>query len=99
MGDGGSDVGSSSDPSSVVGLVGLESQLLELADAAVMVVDLTGRILYANRYAERLYGWTREEMVGRLAAEMSQVALDPAAESEIAAALAVGASWQGTFEV
>ena len=38
------------------GLVGLESHLLDRVDAAVMAVDLEGRIVFANRGAETLYG-------------------------------------------
>jgi len=81
------------------GLVGLESHLLERVDAAVMAVDLQGRILFANRYAETLYGWSRDETIGRLAAEVSGVALEPDIAAEILDALANDGSWEGTFEV
>ena len=81
------------------GLVGLESHLLERVDAAVLAVDLQGRILFANRYAETLYGWSREETIGRLAAEFSGVAVDPDLASEIREALAKDGAWEGTFEV
>jgi PAS domain S-box-containing protein len=81
------------------GLVGLESHLLERVDAAVLAVDLQGRILFANRYAETLYGWSREETIGRLASEFSGVAIDDATGAEIMEALANNGAWEGTFEV
>jgi PAS domain S-box-containing protein len=81
------------------GLVGLESHLLERVDAAVMAVDLQGRILFANRYAETLYGWSPEETIGRLASEVSGIAIEPHVAVEIMEALDKGGSWEGTFEV
>ena len=81
------------------GLMGLESHLLDRVDAAVMAVDLDGRILFANRYAEALYGWPREEIVGQLTAEFFGVAIDPDAAREIMETLSGGGSWEGTFEV
>jgi PAS domain S-box-containing protein len=81
------------------GLVGLESHLLERVDAAVLAVDLQGRIIFANRYAEKLYGWSREETVGRLASEFSGVAVERDLAAAIMTALLEGGSWEGTFEV
>src|SRR4051812_44883876 len=81
------------------GLVGLESHLLGRVDAAVLAVDLQGRILFANRYAETLYGWSREETIGRLASEVSGVAIDQEVATEIMEALTNNGSWEGTFEV
>jgi PAS domain S-box-containing protein len=44
--------------------------LLELATDAIHVRDLSGRIIYWNRAAERLYGWTAAEVQGRNALEI-----------------------------
>ncbi|MGH9842856.1 MAG: response regulator [Blastocatellia bacterium] len=41
-----------------------QAELLDAARDAILVQDLEGRILYWNRAAERLYGWTREEILG-----------------------------------
>lgn len=81
------------------GLVGLASELLERVDAAVLAVDLEGRILYANRFAERLYGRSCEELVGQLSDEVNGVTVAPALQSEIAEALRTRGSWEGTFDV
>ncbi len=41
-----------------------QAELLDRASDAIMVCDLSHRIHYWNRGAERLYGWTTQEAVG-----------------------------------
>jgi PAS domain S-box-containing protein len=41
------------------------SELLELATEAIMMRDLNGNLLFWNSGAERLYGWMREEVLGK----------------------------------
>jgi two-component system, cell cycle sensor histidine kinase and response regulator CckA len=47
-----------------------QATLLDQAQDAIWVQDLEGTILFWNAGAERLYGWTREEAVGRSALEL-----------------------------
>jgi len=42
-----------------------QAALLDQARDAIVVRDLQGRIRYWNKSAERLYGWTAEEAIGR----------------------------------
>ncbi len=42
-----------------------QATLLDKAQDAILVRDLEHRILYWNRSAERLYGWTAQEVMGR----------------------------------
>lgn len=47
-----------------------QAALLDLAQDAILVRDLQDRVLYWNKGAERLYGWTGAEALGRNAAEL-----------------------------
>jgi len=42
-----------------------QAALLDKARDAILVLDLEGNILFWNKGAERMYGWTRQEIVGR----------------------------------
>jgi PAS domain S-box-containing protein len=86
-------------PSPFDALIGLETHILDRVEAAVMAIDLSGTILFANRYVERLYGWSAEELIGRSSAELSGVAVSPKLAAEIMEALEAGATWEGTFDV
>ncbi len=41
------------------------ADLLELATEAIMVRDLQGRVQFWNKGAETLYGWSREDVIGK----------------------------------
>ena len=47
-----------------------QAALLDKAQDAIMVCDLNDYIIYWNKSAERLYGWTTEEALGTNAFEM-----------------------------
>jgi PAS domain S-box-containing protein len=47
-----------------------QASLLDNARDAIMVRDLDNRILYWNQGAERLYGWTAAEAMGRIATNL-----------------------------
>ncbi len=42
----------------------LQAQLLNAVEQAILAVDLAGRIVFWNRFAETLYGWKVEEVQG-----------------------------------
>ena len=46
-----------------------KATLLDLANDAILVRDAAGRISYWNEGAERLYGWTSAEVLGRSTSE------------------------------
>jgi PAS domain S-box-containing protein len=48
----------------------LPTQLLNVVEQAVLSIELTGRIVFWNRFAETLYGWTAPEVMGRLIEEV-----------------------------
>ena len=75
------------------------ADLLDQVGVAVAATDMDGRIVHWNRAAERLYGWSLEEMLGRVARGVI-VPLDRQEEAlAIRDAVAAGRSWQGEFEL
>ncbi|MCO6416799.1 PAS domain-containing protein [Siccirubricoccus sp. KC 17139] len=60
-----------------------------------MIADLEGRILHWSAGCERLYGWTREEVLGRRAREVLQTELPPGGMAAIDAAIARDGNWHG----
>ncbi|MCX6891658.1 MAG: PAS domain S-box protein [Verrucomicrobia bacterium] len=42
-----------------------QAELLDLTHDAIAVLDLAGRILYWNKGAQRIFGWTADEAIGR----------------------------------
>ena len=49
----------------------LEVYLLDQVPAAVVVADLDGLVTLWNREAEAIFGWTREEAIGRHVTEVT----------------------------
>ncbi len=47
-----------------------QAALLDIAHEAILVKDLDGRIVYWNRGAERTYGWSAADAIGRTAADL-----------------------------
>ncbi len=78
---------------------GLEAQLLDAVGQSVIATDPQGSIIYWNRAAEELYGWSKEEVMGRPIVEVtpSEEMLDQA--EEIMSELRAGRSWSGEFVV
>lgn len=47
-----------------------QASLLDKAQDAILVCDLNYQVIYWNKGAERLYGWSAEEAFGRLVADL-----------------------------
>jgi PAS domain S-box-containing protein len=71
-----------------------QADLLDQAQDAILVRDLEDRIIYWNKSAERLYGWTAEEVIGRDAREILYQAV-PTQFKEAQAALLEKGEWRG----
>lgn len=78
--------------------VGAEA-LLRALGHAVIATDPEGRIVAWNPEAERLYGWTAEEVLGRVIAEVTVPEGGQELAAEIMAALRQGRPWSGAFRV
>lgn len=63
-----------------------QAELLDLTHDAIVVRNLKNEIIFWNRAAERLYGWTKEEVYGTIIYELLQTRFPkplPEIESEI----------------
>ncbi|WP_312886403.1 PAS domain-containing sensor histidine kinase [Rhizobium laguerreae] len=72
--------------------LGEQARILELSHDTVIIRDLNDVIVYWNDGAERLYGWSRVEALGRSCRELLQCRF-PA--TEIAAAMDEVGQWSG----
>src|SRR5215216_2965140 len=76
-----------------------QRRLLDAVGQAIIATDLQGKIIYWNRAAKKLYGWSKEEVMGRPIVEVtpSEELLERA--EEIMSELRAGRSWSGEFVV
>ena len=72
------------------------ADLLELATEAIIVRDMNGVLLFWNSGAEALYGWKREEVLGKQIHEVLQTKF-PIGFSEVKNALAQAGTWDGNL--
>ena len=75
-------------------VLGEQAELLDLTHEAVFVRDLHSRILFWNRGAEALFGWRREEALGKVSHELLQTRF-PKPLKEIEAEVVETGSWEG----
>ncbi|CAA9427855.1 MAG: diguanylate cyclase/phosphodiesterase (GGDEF & EAL domains) with PAS/PAC sensor(s) [uncultured Rubrobacteraceae bacterium] len=76
-----------------------QAQLLEQVKAGVIATDLEGKVIHWNDYAEKLYGWSREEALGRNVAELVVGPAEAGDADEIMEQLRAGEMWEGEFFV
>ncbi len=76
-----------------------QAQLLDAVGQAIVATDLQGRVLYWNRCAVELYGWSAQEVKGRALHEflISQESFENAQEA--LSRLRAGEIWSGEFAV
>ena len=74
-----------------------QAALLDKAHDAIIVCDLDGRIIFWNRSAERIYGWSASEAAGR---RVGQILFDqiPLSFREARQSVAERGEWRGEFQ-
>jgi PAS domain S-box-containing protein len=77
----------------------IRARLLDEVDVAVVATDLEGNVTHWNDGAQRLYGWTREDALGRPIAMVMNASEQAPTSQEILATVPVTGSWQGEIEV
>jgi diguanylate cyclase (GGDEF)-like protein/PAS domain S-box-containing protein len=76
------------------GLVRQQAALLEQTHDAVFMWKLGGEITYWNQGAQRLYGWSKEEALGRISHELLKT-IHPFAHKELVHRLRRDGHWEG----
>ena len=76
----------------------LQAQLLDAAGEAVIATDLDGTVVYWNPAAERLYGWGRDDAVGRSIADLTIAEPTHEQAAEIMARVHSGQTWTGCYD-
>ena len=76
-----------------------QAQLLDVAGEAVIAVDVDQKVIYWNRAAERLYGWSSKEIMGRNLREMVVPKDLRERAKEIARQITETGYWSGEFVV
>lgn len=77
----------------------MQAQLLDAVGEAVIATDLDGVIQYWNRSAERLYGWTADEVRGRSIIDATPSTVAQGQSLGLMERLRSGESWTGEVEV
>jgi PAS domain S-box-containing protein len=77
----------------------LGEQMLGCAREAIIATDLEGRIIFWNNYAERLYGWESEEVLGLNVVRVLPATAAVAEAEKIMERLRQGEAWSGEFHV
>ena len=76
-----------------------DSELLDQVSTAVVAIDLAGRITHWNKYAEKLYGWRKEEVLGAPIGAVTVAPEDIEISMEILEQVRITGSWEGEFTV
>jgi PAS domain S-box-containing protein len=76
-----------------------QARLLDAVQQAIIATDLSGVVLYWNRFAEALYGWSADEAVGRSILDLNVASTTRSHAQEVMAQLERGETWSGEIEL
>jgi PAS domain S-box-containing protein len=76
-----------------------QARLLDAVGQAIIATNPQGTIIYWNRAAEELYGWSKEEVMGHPIVEVTPSEEMLKRAEEIMSELRAGRSWSGEFVV
>jgi PAS domain S-box-containing protein len=72
---------------------------LEAVRGAIIGTDLSGMVIYWNPFAEELYGWHSQEVIGRNIMEITVSAETEEEAKEHMGCVLAGHAWSGEFQV
>ncbi|HEY1660027.1 MAG TPA: PAS domain S-box protein [Candidatus Sulfotelmatobacter sp.] len=79
--------------------VSLHASFIHAMQAAVIGTDTAGTVILWNPFAEHLYGWSADEVIGRNIMEITVSSLTSEEARRRMAEVIAGDSWAGEFEV
>jgi PAS domain S-box-containing protein len=74
-----------------------QAHLLDVVEQAMIATDMKGRITYWNQFAEKLYGWKAEEVIGRDVLDITPTEESREQAVELITSMRDGESWAGDF--
>lgn len=77
----------------------VQAALLQAVKVAVVATRPDGQIIFWNAFAEQLYGWTAEEVLGRNIVDITVPPTGNQSAADIMTSLQKGESWTGEFTV
>jgi PAS domain S-box-containing protein len=77
----------------------LEATLVDAVQQAVIATDIEGKVVFWNAFAERLFGWSRHEAIGRSILDLTPRESTREEAAAIMDRLTRGESWAGEFPV
>lgn len=75
-----------------------QASVLDQVHDAIVAMDWEGRVVYCNRGAEVLYGWRRDEAMGRAFDDLVQPAHDDATIARLRPLLLRHGAWRGELQ-
>lgn len=76
-----------------------QARLLDAVEQAVIATDVEGRITYWNNYAEKVYGWRADEVMGRNIVDITCPSMSADEAAAVMQKLSAAESWSGEFVV
>ena len=76
-----------------------QAELLAAAGQAIVAVDVNRIVIYWNRAAEVMYGWSMDEAIGRPSVELIPPVEAPDRASTMRATMLSGQTWKGDYDV
>ena len=86
-------------PSIVVRTIRQTAELFDTPTQAVIGTTVSGLIVFWNSHAERMYGWSEPEVLGKQIVDVTPSDLTRETAEEIMRRLTQGIGWSGEFRV
>ncbi|MCA9917228.1 MAG: PAS domain S-box protein, partial [Anaerolineales bacterium] len=74
-----------------------QARLLDAVQQAVIATNNNAEVVYWNPFAEKLYGWSAEEAIGKTTMELISIEDSASLNQEILKSVLEGESWSGEY--